>query len=92
MNSPPRFGSMPELAAGIRFAPEEDGKGDPQLVAIGRAGMGPVDGDRPDRETEWKTAIWFDTKQDTHLLPVKGDVRKAEGLVAGSIVRTVCWI
>lgn len=25
---------------------------------------------------EWKTAIWFDTKQDTYLLPLKSEVRK----------------
>jgi len=25
---------------------------------------------------EWKTAIWFDNKQNTYLLPVKADVRK----------------
>lgn len=24
---------------------------------------------------EWKTAIWFDTKQDAYLLPLKADVR-----------------
>jgi len=24
---------------------------------------------------EWKTAIWFDTKQNTYLLPLKADVR-----------------
>ncbi|GAA4768921.1 MULTISPECIES: DUF1905 domain-containing protein [Flavobacterium] len=25
---------------------------------------------------EWKTAIWFDTKQNTYLLPLKADIRK----------------
>jgi Domain of unknown function (DUF1905) len=25
---------------------------------------------------EWKTAIWFDTKQNNYLLPLKADVRK----------------
>jgi len=24
---------------------------------------------------EWKTAIWFDTKQKTYLLPLKADIR-----------------
>lgn len=27
-------------------------------------------------QTEWQTAIWFDTKQDTYLLPLKAVVRK----------------
>jgi len=43
-------------------------------------------------ESEWKTAIWFDTKQDTYLLPVKGDVRKAEGLGAGDRIKTTLWM
>lgn len=25
---------------------------------------------------EWKTAIWFDTKQNTYLLPLKAEIRK----------------
>lgn len=28
--------------------------------------------------TQWKTSIWFDTKNDTYLLPIKADVRKKE--------------
>ena len=27
-------------------------------------------------ELEWDTAIWFDKKQDTYLLPIKADIRK----------------
>ena len=32
---------------------------------------------------EWKTAIWFDTRQGTYLLPVKASIRLAEDLQAG---------
>ena len=28
---------------------------------------------------EWKTAIWFDSKQGTYLLPLKADVRSKIG-------------
>jgi hypothetical protein len=28
--------------------------------------------------SEWKTAIWFDTKRNTYLLPIKADIRKKE--------------
>lgn len=31
-------------------------------------------------KTEWKTAIWFDTKAKSYLLPVKAVVRKSEAL------------
>ncbi len=43
-------------------------------------------------QSEWKTAIWFDTKQDTYLLPVKGDVRKAEGLIVDKSFSTILWL
>lgn len=29
---------------------------------------------------EWETAIWFDKKLDTYLLPIKADIRKKAGL------------
>ena len=28
--------------------------------------------------SEWRTAIWFDTKQQTYLLPIKAEIRKKE--------------
>jgi hypothetical protein len=32
---------------------------------------------------EWKTAVWYDTRQGTYLLPVKASIRHAESLQAG---------
>jgi len=32
--------------------------------------------------TEWKTAIWFDAKQGTYLLPIKSEIRKKEKIEA----------
>ena len=37
-------------------------------------------------KTEWKTAIWYDTKHHTYLLPVKALIRNAENLREGSEV------
>ncbi len=31
-------------------------------------------------DIEWDTAIWFDKKADTYLLPVKADIRKRANL------------
>lgn len=31
-------------------------------------------------QTEWDTAIWFDTKNKCYLLPLKSDVRKKENI------------
>lgn len=42
--------------------------------------------------SEWETAIWFDTKQNTYLLPVKTVVRKKENLPAGKTVKIILWV
>jgi hypothetical protein len=35
--------------------------------------------------TTWRTSVFPDTKRGTYLLPVKKQVRAAEGLVEGSV-------
>ena len=42
--------------------------------------------------SEWQTAIWFDTKQDTYLLPLKAKIRKQEKVVLGEEVKIVVLI
>ena len=31
--------------------------------------------------SKWQTSIWFDTKQDIYLLPLKAAIRKKENIV-----------
>ena len=40
----------------------------------------------------WKTAIWFDTKLGTYILPVKADIREAEGIRSGITVQVTIWV
>ena len=42
--------------------------------------------------SEWKTAIWFDTKLNTYLLPLKAAIRKKEHLIPGMQVNIVLWV
>lgn len=42
--------------------------------------------------TEWKTAIWFDTKANTYLLPLKADIRKKEKVTIDKPVNVVVFI
>ena len=42
--------------------------------------------------TTWRTAIWFDTKRGTYLLPIKAHVRKQQGLENGQYVYVMFWI
>ena len=43
-------------------------------------------------ESEWQTAIWFDTKQDTYLLPLKAKIRKQENVVLGENLQIAIWV
>lgn len=36
-------------------------------------------------QTSWDTAMWYDTKAQTYLLPLKASVRKAEGLITSGV-------
>lgn len=38
------------------------------------------------RETLWDTAIWYDTKLGTYILPLKADIRKKEKIEIGNIL------
>jgi hypothetical protein len=40
----------------------------------------------------WKTAIWFDTKMNTYLLPLKTEIRNKENLETGKTVEVMIWI
>lgn len=45
-------------------------------------------------KSEWKTSIWFDTKHDTYLLPVKAAIRKKEKIEmeVGKEIGVAIWI
>lgn len=43
-------------------------------------------------ETEWQTAIWFDSKQKTYLLPLKAEIRKKEKIELGKNVEVTILI
>ncbi|MDR2039534.1 MAG: DUF1905 domain-containing protein [Bacteroidales bacterium] len=42
--------------------------------------------------SEWKTAIWFDTKNDTYLLPLKAEIRKKAKLEIDKVVEIIIWV
>lgn len=43
-------------------------------------------------KTVWKTAIWFDTKMNTYLLPLKSEVRKKENIEFEKNVTINLWV
>ena len=42
--------------------------------------------------SEWKTSIWFDTKNDTYLLPVKAEIRRKEKIEIAQDVDVIVWV
>ena len=81
-NSGWHFVSLPfALSREIRqlFIKEEEGWGRlPVMALIG--------------DTSWDTAIWFDTKNNTYLLPIKGAIRKNESISVGMILKITIYI
>ena len=43
-------------------------------------------------KTKWATAIWFDTKLDTYILPIRAEVRRKEGLEKDQHVPVMVWV
>lgn len=42
--------------------------------------------------SEWKTAIWFDTKAQTYYLPIKKEIRTKEKIGIDAVVAVTLWI
>jgi hypothetical protein len=61
------------------FKSEEEGWG--RLKATAKIG-----------KTQWKTAIWFDTKMNTFLLPLKAEIKKRENIQINKNVSATLWI
>lgn len=76
------FISLPEsIAHEIRetLRSEEEGWG--RLKATAEIG-----------KSKWETAIWFDTKKKTYLLPIKAAIRKSEGIESGKLIKVSVWV
>lgn len=41
---------------------------------------------------KWETAIWFDTKADTYLLPIKAAIRKKLNLEVNQQLKVAIWL
>lgn len=76
------FVSLPvEMAEEIRAHLKWQEEGWGRLKAMAQIG-----------DTKWETAIWFDTKHNTYLLPLKAEVRKKEGIEANQFTDVMVWI
>ncbi len=76
------FVSLPEemsneIRENLRF--QEEGWG--RMKAMAKIG-----------DSQWETAIWFDTKHKTYLLPIKTAIRKKENIGVDREVKICIWI
>ena len=44
------------------------------------------------KNCQWKTAIWFDTKKGTYILPVKKEIRTKAQLITGNDLEVSVWV
>jgi hypothetical protein len=42
--------------------------------------------------SEWNTAIWFDTKHHAYLLPIKADIRRKEKIELDQLIELSIWL
>jgi hypothetical protein len=77
-----RFVSLPqemakEIRENLRFLEEGWGR----MKASAKIGA-----------SEWETAIWFDTKHKTYLLPLKAEIRKRENIGTDKDIEITIWV
>ena len=76
------FVSLPvELSNEIRETVKWQEEGWGRLKA--RAKMG---------NSEWNTAVWFDTKHHTYLLPIKAEIRRKEKIELNQMLELSIWL
>lgn len=42
--------------------------------------------------SKWDTAIWFDTKRNTYLLPIKAEIRRKERIEPDKQINAAVWV
>jgi len=42
--------------------------------------------------SEWNAAIWFDTKSNSYMLPLKAEIRKKENFIIDRTVKVIVFI
>lgn len=76
------FISLPiEIATEIRSQLKWQEEGWGRLKASARIGG-----------SKWDTAIWYDSKHKTYLLPLKSEIRKKENLTINQMVSSIIWV
>jgi Domain of unknown function (DUF1905) len=77
-----QFVSLPEdISTEIRALLKSSEEGWGRLKATAKIG-----------NTKWETAIWFDTKRNTYLLPLKAIIRTNENITLNQEIAVIIWV
>ena len=63
-----------------------------QTLKLKEQGWGRMNATAKIGQSQWQTAIWFDTKKNTYLLALKAEIRKKENLSIGNKVKVIIWV
>lgn len=63
-----------------------------ELLRSKQEGWGRMKVTAQTRDKSWGTAIWFDTKLGTYLLPLKADIRSSAGIKLDQEISVDIWI
>ncbi len=66
--------------------PKEFSKKIRQAHGLSEEGWGRLKTSAQIGKTNWKTAIWYDSKAKSYLLPLKSEIRKKEAIAVGSLL------
>lgn len=72
--------------------PVEIGKEIRGILRSNEEGWGRLKATAKIGNSEWKTAIWFDTKMNTYLLPLKAVIRKKEHIEPEQMIKLIIWV
>lgn len=72
--------------------PQEIGKEIRDHLKFEEEGWGRMKATAKIGNSQWETAIWYDTKHNTYLLPIKAEIRKKEQLEKNKDIETTIWI
>jgi len=76
------FVSLPETTSTeIRLLLKSSEEGWGRLKATAKIG-----------NTKWETAIWFDSKRNTYLLPIKATIRSKENILRDAEIAVIIWV
>lgn len=76
-----------QIAGTLPVSPHDLSKQIRKTQSGSEEGWGRLNSEITVKESTWQTSIWFDTKHNCFLVPIKAAIRKKEGIADGSEIK-----